>query len=316
MPKANWTAVIATIGCTIIFGVFGVLLALTVDRQDWAVLWFFWTLPLLLIAFTIWELTVNVARRKQHKLREIRSAFDRSFSHEQTFAFDQHGWTHDSDNTRQEVAWNALSTMSEWQNVITLSAKGYAAVVPKRALDTDQLQLLRVSALRDLGPKFFFSSSFWNWSKTNLFHFWKHNFVVMILVHLAGIVGLVMMLRRLGNPSNPTDFFWGELLCVLVLFLGVTAQFWYLPLGYANLDDSQKAGVEAQISDHGLWFRKPFVTFFRSWTTFRKAEESRSCFLLYYDEYQSFILQKTNLTLEQVNEFRKLIQIHLVNAQA
>src|SRR5689334_17111552 len=75
--KPNLVAVVTTAACAVIFGLVAFLLFQANAGQDNNVLWIFWALPGMLIAFTVWELRFRAGRSNNRKIEEIRSSFDR-----------------------------------------------------------------------------------------------------------------------------------------------------------------------------------------------------------------------------------------------
>jgi hypothetical protein len=311
LPRPNLIAVTVTLGCATVFGIFCVLLARSVDHEDWGVVSIFWALPVLLVAFAFWELTFGVAQTRKKQLKKLRSVYQRSFSKEQAFSFGSERWIHDTDGSKQEISWNNVLTVSEWPSIVTLSSQNYVAVVPRRVLGTSDLALIRANAFGNAGLKLSVRNSFVDWAYTTLIQLWKGNVWPMLTIHAGAVVALVWMVRRLGRPSNPTDFFWGEVLCLVVLIAGFTAQFWYLPLKYWSMGVETKSPMEVQVYDRGIWFKRLKVEFFRAWSSFNKSEEDRRSFLLFYREGSSFVLGKTDLTRDQVDEFRRLAEVRI-----
>jgi hypothetical protein len=311
-PNPDLVAVTATLGCAGIFAVFCVLLARAVDREDRGTVGFFWALPVLLVGFAAWELTFHTANKRKEQLKKLRSTYQQSFSQQQAFACDRDRWVHETEDSKQEINWSALQTMSEWPSTVTLSTKSYVAVVPRRVLTASDMSVIRQAAFGNAGFKFCVGNSFLDWAYTTLTELWKGNLLLMLAIHSGAIMALIWMIRRLGSPSNPTDFFWGEFLCVVVLLLGFTAQFWYLPLKYWTINDDVKSPTEIQVYDKGLWFKRPNVEFFRAWSSFQKLKENRRSFLLTYSAEGSFVLGKSGVTADQIREFRQLVRTHIV----
>jgi hypothetical protein len=268
----------------------------------------FYGFSIFLLGLAIWESKGRTTQLKKQKVKEARSLYERFYSQEQAFTIDQEKWGHETATSKKEMTWAGLLTAVERQNVIALVAKDQLTVVPKRILTQDTLDLLRQASLRIPGTKCKFRPSFWNWVLSEFTLPWRDKPFSMLVGYALGVGALVFMVLRLGGPTKPGDFFWGELLCALILFIIVTAQIWYLVLHYVVSYDDLGLPFEAEFSEKGMRVKKPKVESFRAWLLFQKFQENRRCLILHADANRHYILDKCSFSPEELHAVRVLLR--------
>ncbi len=310
-PKPNVVAIVATAGFAMAFAVFGFLLARALGPEEWRIGLAFYSCSVFLAGLAIWESKGRTTQLKKEKVKEARSLYERFYSQEQVFTIDQEKWGHETETSKKEMTWAGLLSTVERQNVVALVAKDQLTVVPKRSLTPDTLDLLRQAALRIPGTKCNFHPSFWNWVLTEFTLPWRNRPFSVLVGYVLGVGALVFMIRRLDSPAKPGDFFWGELLCALILFIIVTAQIWYLVLSYVVSYDDLGLPFEAEFSDKGMRVKKLKVESFRSWLLFQKFQENRRCLILHADANRHYILDKSSFSPQELQAVRILLQTTL-----
>jgi len=275
------------------------------------------SLALLVAAF--WDLKFRTDKRRDRFVRELRSVYDRYYDGQQAFGFDGHNWTHERKAGRYEAPWNAVTSAVERQNTVNWSTKDHSIIVPKRAVasvatsdgrvchEERTLALLRTLALGPLDNALSFRLGLVDYVLIEVPSLWRNHPFLMAEAHLGGVLWLVMIANGTYNTVGPGVVV-GWTVVGLLLFLIISAQFWYFVAKYLTAPAELRTPWESGFSERGVRTSGSEIELFSAWLTFRKFRETNRAFLLYFGPNSYHIYPKRSLSSEQQTKLRDLLK--------
>jgi len=317
LPGPSVTSFVATIAVAIATGTFGAVLTWLVDPPDKWIASMFLGLALVLFACALWDLKFRTGRRRGKVIEELRFKYERDFTDEQTFAFDQNQWTLTTKAGKFDTTWTSLSSAVERENTITLSDRHKATIVPKRVLGENELESLRQIALQHPGSTCLFHVTPLDFVLTEVPSLWRRQSFLMGLAHLAAFSFFALIAFTMYHSAGP-GVFWAWVVAWIILFFALTTQFWYFLITYYTSHKLLRFSWGAEFSEQGLRWNavakvsgergSSFRESFHAWRGFRKAGETARCFLLYTDASRYLLLPKKCLSPEQMVALREMLQ--------
>lgn len=311
LPVPSVASFVAMIFIAIAVGAFGVVLTYAVEPASKTAASSFCWMSLALFAAAFWDLRVRAAKRRTASLRELRVTYEHYYSGERNFAFDDEGWTLETQTGKQSGLWSALLTAAEWRNVITLSARDQlSAVVPKRALTAERLDSLLCIAIRPSANTWESRMSLVDYLVTEVPSLWRRHPFLMAEAHAAGLFFFAMIANEMHQTAGPGVFF-GWIVAGLFLFLTLTTQFSYFLIKYLTSHKDSRTPWQVGFSEKGVYIRTSKVGFLSDWSCFRKMREATRCFLLYVDASMYYTFPKKCIPAEQLSTVRELLAARL-----
>jgi hypothetical protein len=139
---------------------------------------------------------------------------------------------------------------------------------------------------------------------------WRQHPFLMTEAHVAGVFFYVMISSTMLHERGPgVSVAW--IFAWLILFLTVTAQFWYFFIKYKTSHKGLQSLWDVAFSNAGINIRTADSDSFRAWTSFTKATETSRCFLLNVGSSRYFIFPKNCMRIDQKENVRRLLQVKL-----
>jgi hypothetical protein len=104
--------------------------------------------------------------------------------------------------------------------------KGYVVYLPKRVLNAEQTSVFRRAAFGDGRDAVVINVSLMEFVRTEIPSLWRRRPVLMAEAHAVGLLLFLWIVDAVVNPREPNPLI-GWMVAGAVLFLTVTAQFWY-----------------------------------------------------------------------------------------
>jgi hypothetical protein len=306
LPKPSIGSFICSLLIAIATGTFGVLLVYFIEPQDRKVASVFCWIALAVLVAAFWDLKFRTSKHRERFLRELRSIYDRYQVGEQALTFDGDKWIHETNAGKYEASWKALTTALEWHNVITWSTRDHITMVPKHVLASigtpddatcgkeETLARLRDLALGPLDHGLRFRLGLVDYLLTEVPSLWRRHPFLMSEVHFAGVLWVVMIANGMYKSVGPGVIV-GWIAASLLLFVTITAQFWYFAMKYFTASTELRATWESEVSDRGVRISNSQKQLFVAWTIFRKFRETRRAFLLFVGPTKYYIFQSAVL---------------------
>jgi hypothetical protein len=307
-PRADYFAAIVVCIVAVPLLGYGISLAIFGMPDETLIYSMFIGGPLFLVIATIFSLRSQAGQARKRAIAGKRLDYERWYAMEKSFSFDQDKWAHETEAGRQESPWSALQVVIERDNVFYLTAEKGLVMVPKRVLDSSALSLFRHAALPVRDDGWTFQSRKWDYQAVATALLWRDRWYVMVFGNCLALVVLGWIVQSWISQNSQPVFIWGWILAAFAVILTLTAQLWYLPLRYVTWPNHRKASMVLEFSDLGLYFATAQGNFFLNWKTFRKFREVGRAFLLYTGPSQYYLLPKQDITRDQQNEFRQMLQ--------
>jgi hypothetical protein len=319
LPRPSIGSFICAVLMAIASGAFGGLLICFIQPQDRVVASVFCWLSLAILLAAFWDLKVRTKKRRQHFIRELRSIYDRYYDREQSFAFDDDKWTHETKAGKYEALWSALTTAVERPNVFHWSTREHVIVLPKRIIaaiagsdsgarvQETTLARLRHFALGPLDNGSSFRLGIIDYVLIEIPSLWRCHPFLMAEAHLGGVFWVVMIACGMYNSAGPGVVF-GWIIAGLLLFLTITGQLWYFVTKYFTAPASLRIAWESGFSERGVRTSSAEIELFSTWTTFRKFRETRRAFLLHIGQTNYQIYPKRCLPSDSQTSLRNLLK--------
>jgi hypothetical protein len=264
--------------------------------------------PLFLMVATAFSLATQSKQAMKRVIAEKRLTYERDYSREQSFSFDQDHWTCETEAGKQDVPWAALQVAVERQNIFYLNAQKGSVYVPKRVLDSEAMASLRQYSWLSGEAKFEFRVRGWDFQAVSMNLLWRRRWFVMAFGNAFGLVVLGWIAQTwLAQQAKPV-FIWGWILAAFAVILVLTAQLWYVPLRYVTSSRSFGTSIKLQLYDAGIHFTTDSAGFFLAWNALRKFHEVGRAFLVYINPSEYYLLAKRDITRDQQNELREMLQ--------
>jgi hypothetical protein len=264
--------------------------------------------PLVLAVAAILSITSQARRAKTQAVAEKRLGFDKWSAGEQSFAFDQEKWTHETEAGKQESLWSARTVVIERESGFWLATEKTTVMVPKRMLDSSALALFRQAALPVRGDGWTFQTRCWDHQATETVLLWRKRWFALAFGNVFALVVLGWIVQTWLSESATPRMIWGWILAAIAVVLTLTAQLWYLPLQYATWPRQFRAPMTLEFSDAGVSFATAHANFFLAWKAFRKFQEIGRAFLIYTDPSHYYQLPKRDMTPDQRAALRRILQ--------
>ena len=322
MPKPHFSSFFSVILIAVAVGAYGGLMLCFLDPPNRvlasALCWF----SLSLLLGTLWDLKVRTKKRKDRFVRDLRAKNDRYYRGEQAFGFDQDRWTHETQDGKHEAPWAVLRHAVERSNTFALWTKTYFVIVPKRVLNGSSgpaemaqdgslsLDALRAFAWGQYGNSEPCSVGLVDYVTTEVPSLWSRRRRLMAQSHAAGVLFFVLIADGARHSAAPGAT-WGWTAAGLILFLTITAQFWYFVIQYLTSFKEVRDPWTTGFSGQGILRRNSKMRYFSAWAVFTKFRETRRCFLLYTDSTRYDIYPKRCFSVERQLALRALFQAKL-----
>jgi hypothetical protein len=307
-PKPSIASLFFALLLAIAAGIFGGILVYFVEPQDRGTASVFCYLSGILFLAAIWDYKYRTKSRLRQYTEKLRSTYERTYTREQTLEFDQEKWIHETLDGKYESPWTSLYSAVEHENTFVFWNKGYMGYLPNRALNAEQAAVFRQAAFGDGSDGVVCKLSLMEFAQTEIPPLWRRRPVVMAEAHAAGLLLFLWVMNTVVNSreSNPVI---GRIVAAAVLFLTVTAQFWYEVFQYfVFIRKTDKGQWEAVFSDRGVYSRNSETASFVSWLAFPKYRESHAAFLLFVDGTHYHIVPKSCLSAEKRTGLRALLE--------
>ena len=307
LPERNWVKpgvlVLAAMGS----GALGIVLSGRAEERT-PLGSIFFVIALGLFAWAYWERSAFPHKRSSKEL-ELRAAYNKHFSKELTFTFDDAQWFVETETTSSTVLWAGLQTAHESPLNIALWSWDHLVIVPKRILATEQVQSLRRLALGNDKNMTSFHTGFFDYVFSEIPSFWRRN-SPSSASYLAVLCLLFVVVRNLG--AQGAAILLGMGLGSVALSTAILAmQFIYFSATYLLQWKTKYASWESEFSDRGARTKLPRADTFLDWTHFTKFRETGRCFLLYHDHQRYYLLVKKCLFPDEQAALRQLFKSKL-----
>jgi hypothetical protein len=309
LPKPSVTSFVATLFIAAAVGVFGVVLTYAVDPGSKLMASTFCWLSLAVFLGAFWDLKMRTQRRRERLMKEYRAIYERLLRDEFVFDFNHQNFTSESEKGKVEVPWKGLLRAQERQNVITL---GTSTIIPKRTLQSAELDSLRRMALPSAGNVWLFRVGLMDYLLVETGELWKRHSFLMAEAHAGGLLFFLMISSQMYNNSGP-GVIWGWMTAFIFLFLSGTTQFWYFLLKYFTTHAELRVDRQVEFSVRGIRMQTDKSHWFSSWQTFPKFRETGRAFLLYIDTVHYHLFPKSCLTWQQQDTVRQMLQTELAH---
>ncbi len=134
----------------------GVILAIFGMPDEHFLSWMFIGCPALLLS-TFFSMATGSKKAINEAITKRREEYEQWHAKEQLFSFDEEKWTLQNESGRVEVPWSALVSGNELPTVFYLASESGRAIVPKRVLTAERVDLLRKARVIGNGPNVAFS---------------------------------------------------------------------------------------------------------------------------------------------------------------
>jgi hypothetical protein len=263
--------------------------------------------PLCLIAAAMFSLATQSKQARKRVIAEKRRTYERDYSREQSFSFDQDHWTCETEAGKQEIPWAALQAAVERQNIFYLTAQKGSVCVPGRVLDPEAMVSLRQLSQLTGEAKFEFCVRCWDFQVVGTNLLWRKRWFVMAFGNVFGLVVLGWIAQTWLSQDAKPVLIWGWGLAAFAVILVLTAQLWYVPLRYVTSSRSFGTRMGLQLYDAGIHFATDSAKFFLAWKALCKFHEVSRAFLVYTNPSEYYLLAKRDITRDQQNELREVL---------
>jgi hypothetical protein len=267
--------------------------------------------PLFLVVATIVAMWSQAGPPLQRAIAQKRLEYERWHAKEQAFSFDGEKWTHETSAGKQETPWSALTHAKELPTVFSLTGESISVLVPKRALDSATLVLLRETALPVRGDGWSSQITWGDYSATESARAWRKYWFLLIFGNVFGFLVLGWVVHSWLIEAEKLRVIWGWILACSAVILTLTAQLWYLPLRYFTSRKAWRSPLKLEFSDRGVHVAMSGASFFTAWRACRSFREVGRAFLIYTDEFHYYLLPKRYINLEQQTALRQMLQAKL-----
>jgi hypothetical protein len=307
-PKPNIASLFFMLLLAIAAGTFGGVLIYFVEPQDRGTASVFCYLSGVLFLAAFWDYKSRTKGRLKLYTEKLRSTYERTYVGEQTLEFDQEKWIHETSDGKYESPWASLRSAVEYEHTFVFWNKGYVVYLPKRALNAEQTTVFKQAVFGAGRDTVAIDVSLMEFVRTEIPSLWRRRPVLMAEAHAVGFLLFLWIVDAVVNSREPNPLI-GWMVACAVLFLTVTAQFWYETLQYLFvMRRTDKGQWQAAFSDRGLYSGHSKSASFSSWLTFPNYRESRIAFLLFVNGIQYHIIPKSCLSPEKQTELCAILR--------
>jgi hypothetical protein len=307
-PRPDYFSLIVVAMVSIPLISYGIVLSIFGIPDEHILNWMFIGGPLFLLLAASLSIASGSRKAKNDASADKRAEYDRWHAKEQLFSFDQEKWIYQSESGRIEVPWPALLAAVERPNVFYLLSESGPAIVPKRALNTEEVSLLRALGALQPAETWPFQITVWDNQATEIARLWKRYWFRMAFGNILGLVTLGWIFQIWLTSNEKIGIIWGWVLAAFAVVLALTAQIWYLPLKYWTSRRQWRAPKTMGLADRGLCFIDCYVRVFAGWKSFHHFDEVRRAFLIYTRKDDYYLLSKRYFSPEQRAELKRRLQ--------
>ncbi|HZI55555.1 MAG TPA: YcxB family protein [Verrucomicrobiae bacterium] len=310
-PRPDYFSAIVITMVSIPLIVYGIILAFFGMPDEHFLSWMFIGCPALLLPSAFLSMATGSKKAVKEAVAKRRAEYEKWHVKEQLFSFDQEKWTLRNESGKVEVPWSALVSANEWPAVFYLVSESGRAIVPKRALTMERVDLLRRLASLEIAPMWPFQMSVWDYQATETAQFWKRYWFRMAFGNVFGMVVLIWLLQTWFTSNGKFDIVWGWSIAGFVVVMTLTAQIWYLPLKYWTAPGQWRTPKGLGISDRGMCIKDLHTCSFHGWKSLPSFNEVGRSFLVYVNQSHYYLLAKHYFSEEQKKEIGGRLRANL-----
>jgi hypothetical protein len=309
-PRPDYFTAIVVAGVSLLLIAYGFsLFAFQPLRDETALSFSFIGFPLVLFVGAIASVASQSKKAKSKAMAEKRSKYERWYSKEQSFSFDQEKWTHETEAGRQEVPWTALLKAVEWPNVLQLVGENSSVIIPKRVLEPEALRTLLQLAFPVRNTPWPFQITAWDYQTTEMARLWRKHWFRFAFANVFGLVVLGWVFQTWLTSHEKIGVIIGWILAASAVILVLSAQLWFVPLRYVTSPKNWRSPKTVAFSDRG--FQLSPDGRFTAWKSFPSFQEVRRAFLIFVDPNHYYLLPKRCFSGDQQTEIRRLLQANV-----
>lgn len=311
IPKADWASSVAAVFVAVGLVVLAAGVVAANSRQGGWVAVILGLVAVVMVGVALYEPTLGTWIRRYGYVRRIRTLYRENLQDkEQEFLFDEQGWR-SQDATGGAVPWADLRVAVEYAEVFYLQSGEKYAIVPKQILPAEALTQLRRLALGEFVSPFARQVGLRHHLQVEIPSLWRRRKSEMVGAHIAGVVATVMVTAWLWKDHSPRDIPWIIGISGSLLFITISTQFWYHLTVYLSQWRWHTSPSQMECSERGVHVRSRYLEYFSAWPVFPKFREIAPAFLLYIDRTQYYIVPKSNLSTDQAERLRQMLQSKL-----